>query len=264
MFTDVRGFTTISEQFDPHGLTRFMNNFLTPMTDLILSRQGTIDKYMGDAIMAFWNAPLAIAGHAGRACDTALAMQARLRDLNVEWQAEAEREGRPHIPVKIGIGLNTGEASVGNFGSAQRFTYSCLGDAVNLASRLEGQCKTYGIEIVIGEQTRREVPDMAVIELDLIMVKGKTAPERMYALLGDAILAQTPAFIELQRRHSAFLEAYRSGSFAEALEMIAGCANAADAANWQQGYYSMMRDRVDGLIDDSPADWVGVYVAEEK
>jgi adenylate cyclase len=105
---------------------------------------------------------------------------------------------------------------------------------------------------------------MAVIELDLIMVKGKTAPERMYALLGDAILAQTPAFIELQRRHSAFLEAYRSGSFAEALEMIAGCANAADAANWQQGYYSMMRDRVDGLIDDSPADWVGVYVAEEK
>jgi adenylate cyclase len=264
MFTDVRGFTTISEQFDPHGLTRFMNNFLTPMTDLILSRQGTIDKYMGDAIMAFWNAPLAIAGHAGRACDTALAMQARLRDLNVEWQVEAEREGRPHIPVKIGIGLNTGEASVGNFGSAQRFTYSCLGDAVNLASRLEGQCKTYGIEIVIGEQTRREVPDMAVIELDLIMVKGKTAPERMYALLGDAILAQTPAFIELQRRHSTFLEAYRSGSFAEALEMIAGCANAADAANWQQGYYSMMRDRVDGLIDDSPADWVGVYVAEEK
>jgi len=264
MFTDVRGFTTISEQFDPHGLTRFMNNFLTPMTDLILSRQGTIDKYMGDAIMAFWNAPLAIEGHAGRACDTALAMQARLRDLNVEWQAEAEREGRPHIPVKIGIGLNTGEASVGNFGSAQRFTYSCLGDAVNLASRLEGQCKAYGIEIVVGEQTRREVPDMAVIELDLIMVKGKTAPERMYALLGDAILAQTPAFIELQRQHATFLEAYRSGSFAEALEMIGGCANAADAAGWQQGYYNMMRDRVDGLIDDSPADWVGVYVAEEK
>src|SRR5882757_9616969 len=207
MFTDVRGFTTISEQFDPHGLTRFMNNFLTPMTDLILSRQGTIDKYMGDAIMAFWNAPLAIEGHAGRACDTALAMQARLRDLNVEWQAEAEREGRPHIPVKIGIGLNTGEASVGNFGSAQRFTYSCLGDAVNLASRLEGQCKTYGVEIVIGEQTRLEVPDMAAIELDLIMVKGKTAPERMYALLGDAIVARTPAFLELQRQHLAFLEA---------------------------------------------------------
>jgi len=264
MFTDVRGFTTISEQFDPHGLTRFMNNFLTPMTDLILSRQGTIDKYMGDAIMAFWNAPLAIEGHAGRACDTALAMQARLRDLNVEWQAEAEREGRAHIPVKIGVGLNTGDASVGNFGSTQRFTYSCLGDAVNLASRLEGQCKAYGIEIVVGEQTRREVPDMAVIELDLIMVKGKTAPERMYALLGDAILAQTPAFIELQRQHATFLEAYRSGSFAEALEMIGGCANAADAAGWQQGYYNMMRDRVDGLIDDSPADWVGVYVAEEK
>ena len=264
MFTDVRGFTTISEQFDPHGLTRFMNNFLTPMTDLILGKQGTIDKYMGDAIMAFWNAPLAIEGHAMRACDTALAMQARLRDLNVEWQAEAEREDRRHIPVKIGVGLNTGDASVGNFGSTQRFTYSCLGDAVNLASRLEGQCKTYGVEIVIGEKTRLEVPDMAVIELDLIMVKGKTAPERMYALLGDAILAQSPAFLELQRQHLAFLAAYRLGGFAEALTMIAGCAIAADAAGWHQSYYDMMRDRVDGLIDDSPADWVGVYVAKEK
>jgi adenylate cyclase len=135
---------------------------------------------------------------------------------------------------------------------------------VNLASRLEGQCKTYGVEIVIGEKTRLEVPDMAVIELDLIMVKGKTAPERMYALLGDAILAQSRPFLVLQRQHMAFLEAYRLGGFAEALAMIADCAIAADAAGWHQSYYDMMRDRVDGLIDDSPADWMGVYVAKEK
>ena len=152
MFTDVRGFTRISEQFDPHGLTRFMNRFLTPMTDLILTHRGTIDKYMGDAIMAFWNAPLQVDRHAALACDTALAMQARLKELNEAWKAEAEAEGRGHIPVNIGIGLNTGPASVGNFGSTQRFTYSCLGDDVNLASRLEGQCKTYGVGIIIGDK----------------------------------------------------------------------------------------------------------------
>ena len=136
MFTDVRGFTRISEQFDPHGLTRFMNRFLTPMTDIIQEHSGTIDKYMGDAIMAFWNAPLDIERHAARGCETALAMQSRLTTLNAEWKAEAEAEGRQHIPVNIGVGLNTGLASVGNFGSEQRLTYSCLGDEVNLASRL--------------------------------------------------------------------------------------------------------------------------------
>src|SRR5258708_37684656 len=140
MFTDVRGFTRISEQFDPHGLTRFMNRFLTPMTDLIRNHRGTIDKYMGDAIMAFWNAPLDVDRHAALACDTAISMQARLIELNEEWKAEAEAEGRGHIPVNIGIGLNTAQASVGNFGSTQRFTHSCRGDDVNPAPRLEGQC----------------------------------------------------------------------------------------------------------------------------
>ena len=192
MFTDVRGFTRISEQFDPHGLTRFMNRFLTPMTDLIRNHRGTIDKYMGDAIMAFWNAPLDVDRHAALACDTALAMQARLVELNEEWKAEAEAEGRQHIPVNIGIGLNTGPASVGNFGSTQRFTYSCLSDDVNLAARLEGQCKTYSVGIIIGDKTRLQVPDYAALELDLIMVKGKTEPERVHALIGDFAVAQTP------------------------------------------------------------------------
>jgi len=264
MFTDVRGFTTISEQFDPQGLTRFMNRFLTPMTDLILSRQGTIDKYMGDAIMAFWNAPLAVPDHARRACGAALAMQERLTALNQEWQAEAAAEGRRHIPVNIGVGLNTGPASVGNFGSEQRFTYSCLGDDVNLASRLEGQCKTYGVGIIIGDKTRAQADDFATIELDLIMVKGKTEPERVFALLGDATTAQTPRYLALMEKQGEFLQRYRSGGFADALGMIDACDAAAEAAGWRQGYYEMMRERLKSLMDDPPADWTGVYVAKEK
>ncbi|TAJ86810.1 MAG: adenylate/guanylate cyclase domain-containing protein [Reyranella sp.] len=264
MFTDVRGFTTISEQFDPHGLTRFMNRFLTPMTDLILDRRGTIDKYMGDAIMAFWNAPLPVERHAARACDAALAMQARLAELNEEWRAEAEAEGRKHIPVNIGVGLNTGPASVGNFGSTQRFTYSCLGDDVNLASRLEGQCKTYGVGIIIGRKTREEVEDYATLEIDLVTVKGKTEPERVFALLGDSTASRMPAYKALLRQQDEFLGLYRSGGFAEAIEMLGACEAAAAAAGWRQGYYEMMRGRLDDLIDDSPVDWKGVYVAKDK
>jgi len=238
MFTDVRGFTRISEQFDPQGLTRFMNRFLTPMTDMIQARNGTIDKYMGDAIMAFWNAPLTIDAHPSRACEAALAMQARLVTLNEEWKAEAEAEGRHHIPVNIGIGLNTGHASVGNFGSEQRLTYSCLGDAVNLASRLEGQCKTY--------------------------VEGKTEPERMFGLLGDATVAQTPGYRELAERQAEFLALYRAGKFAEALALIDGLNGMAASLGWKQGYYEMMRTRIQELIHEPPADWNGVYVAKEK
>jgi len=264
MFTDVRGFTTISEQFDPHGLTRFMNRFLTPMTDLILGLKGTIDKYMGDAIMAFWNAPLPVERHAARACDAALAMQARLAVLNEEWKAEAEAEGRKHIPVNIGVGLNTGPASVGNFGSTQRFTYSCLGDDVNLASRLEGQCKTYGVGIIIGRKTREEVEDYATLEIDLITVKGKTEPERVFALLGGPALRQTSDYRALQGCQDEFLRLYRSGAFAEALEMTGACQAAAGTAGWRQTYYEMMRGRLDALIDDSPVDWKGVYVAKDK
>ncbi|HYD06849.1 MAG TPA: adenylate/guanylate cyclase domain-containing protein, partial [Reyranella sp.] len=264
MFTDVRGFTRISEQFDPQGLTRFMNRLLTPMTDLIQERKGTIDKYMGDAIMAFWNAPVDVPQHPIRACETTLAMQARLVELNAEWKAEAEAEGRPHIPVNIGVGLNTGHATVGNFGSTQRLQYSCLGDEVNLASRLEGLCKTYAVGIIAGENTWRQASDFAMLEIDLVMVKGKTEPERIYALLGDPTMVGTPEYQTLVERQTAFLLLYRTGSFAEALAAIAKCAEAAQALDWRQGYYEMMRERVNSLIDDSPPDWNGVYVAKEK
>ncbi len=264
MFTDVRGFTRISEQFDPHGLTRFMNRFLTPMTDLILGKDGTIDKYMGDAIMAFWNAPLPVENHAEHACAAALEMQSKLAELNREWEAEATAQGLGHIPVNIGIGLNTGLATVGNFGSAQRLTYSCLGDEVNLASRLEGQCKTYGVGVILGDNTCKQAPAFATLELDMVMVKGKTEPERVYALVGDASVTEKPEYITLVDRQTSFLLFYRTGGFAEALEAIDACVAAASALGWRQGYYETMRERVEGLIDDSPTDWTGVYVAREK
>jgi len=264
MFTDVRGFTTISEQFDPPGLTKFMNRFLTPMTDLIMAHKGTIDKYMGDAIMAFWNAPIAVAAHARLGCETALAMQSSLKGLNAQWKAEAEAGGRKHIPVNIGVGVNTGPATVGNFGSTQRFTYSCLGDDVNLASRLEGQCKGYGVGIIIGSKTCKEVQDLAVVELDLIQVKGKTEPERIFCLVGDKALAETLAFRDLLARQKAFLMAYRAGKFVEAHDLIAEVEAAAAAVDWQQGYLAMMRVRVEELRAEPPVEWNGIYVAKEK
>ncbi|MDJ0896115.1 MAG: adenylate/guanylate cyclase domain-containing protein, partial [Alphaproteobacteria bacterium] len=178
LFSDIRGFTTISEQFraDPEGLTRFINRFLTPMTDIILEQEGTIDKYMGDAIMAFWNAPLGDPEHARHACRAALTMISRVGSWNEEMRADAEAAGRLHHPIAIGVGLNTGQCCVGNMGSSQRFDYSVLGDTVNLASRLEGQSKAYGVDIVIGEETRAQVPEMAALQLDYLRVKGKLEP----------------------------------------------------------------------------------------
>ncbi len=264
MFTDVRGFTTISEGFDAQELTSFMNRVLTPMTDIILSSHGTIDKYMGDAIMAFWNAPLDEPEHADRACGAALEMQARLKVLNREWQAEADKSGRRHVEVHIGVGLNSGPASVGNFGSTQRFSYSVMGDAVNLASRLEGQCKTYAVDVVLGEKTRQKAPQFAGLEIDLIMVKGKTVPERVFTLVGRPDLSAMPAFKDLEAAQARVLERYRAGRFDEAIQAIAEAEQAAAALEWSTGYFAMMRERCHHLIEEPPENWNGVFVAKEK
>ena len=185
LFCDVRGFTSISESFksDPQGLTRLINRFLTPMTDIILARQGTIDKYMGDCIMAFWNAPLDDEHHAEHAADSALTMFAGISELNANLKKEAEAENRKFYPINIGIGLNSGEVVVGNMGSQQRFDYSVLGDAVNLASRLEGQSKAYHVGVVIGETTEKKSRGQyATLELDLIAVKGKAEAVRIFKI----------------------------------------------------------------------------------
>ena len=155
LFSDVRGFTTISEHYkdDPQGLTRLMNRFLTPLTNAIIERKGTIDKYIGDAIMAFWNAPVDDEEQEANACDAALEMLARAEALNVELKREAEANGGAYMPLRIGIGLNTGPCVVGNMGSDFRFNYSVLGDTVNLASRLEARTKDYRLPLVIGSRT---------------------------------------------------------------------------------------------------------------
>ena len=180
LFSDIRGFTPISEKYkgNPEGLTKLVNRFLTRMTDVIIANGGTIDKFMGDCIMAFWNAPIETRKHRELAVKSALEMTVALADLNMHLQAE----GLPKI--NIGIGINTGEALVGNMGSEQRFDYSVIGDAVNLASRLESSSKTLGKTLVIGEETRRTIETNYPFEyIDSITVKGKTEKIKVYTIL---------------------------------------------------------------------------------
>ena len=188
LFCDIRSFTTISEGFNASELTRFLNEYLTPMTDTILDQTGTVDKYMGDAIVAFWNAPLDDPDHATHAVESALAMRRTLVALNEGWRERAEAAGRSFKPVRIGIGLNTGECCVGNLGSLRRFDYSAIGDEVNVASRLEGACKIFEVDVIGSETTRAEAPDFAWLEIDSVLLKNKTRPVGLYALAGDAEL----------------------------------------------------------------------------
>ena len=263
MFSDVRGFTAISERFDAHGLTSFINRFLTPMTDAILAARGTIDKYMGDAIMAFWNAPLDDPAHAENACRAALVMRSELVRLNEAWRAEAETGGKPFADVRIGIGLNTGTCCVGNLGSDQRFDYSVLGDDVNLASRFEGQSSTYGVDIVVGERTAQAAAGLAFLELDLVRVKGKTRPTRIYALIGDERVATTAAFAALKAEHDAMLVAYRARRWTEALSRVEGCR--AQAPPGLLGCYALYEERIAACrANPPPLDWDGVFVALTK
>jgi adenylate cyclase len=263
-FCDIRGFTTISEGFDPHGLTAFINRFLTPMTQNILDHDGTIDKYMGDCIMAFWNAPMEVKDHAARACAAALRMHERLGELNAQWQAEAKAQGRELPEIKIGTGLNTGPCVVGNMGSALRVDYTVLGDDVNLASRLEGQSKSYGVNVVIGQTTREQAPEFAALELDLIKVKGKTRPVIIFALLGDPATARDDEFHALEKAHVEMLYAYRHQDWDAAdrhLERADGMGE-----RWRlRKLYALYRARIKAFRDEPPGpSWDGVFTATSK
>ena len=265
MFSDIRGFTSISEQYksNPEGLSRLINRgFLTPMTRLIMASGGTIDKYMGDCIMAFWNAPLDDPGHADHACANALAMLSELDRVNAELAAEAAAEGRPYLPLHIGIGVNTGECVVGNMGSDERFAYTAMGDAVNLASRLEGQTKNYHVGVVIGEATRDSAPGWAALELDRIAVKGKHEAVRIYTLLGDPTLARTQGFVAQLEQHDRMLALYRARDWAGARAALAECRCAIPELS---GLYDLYTERV-AYFEANPPDaaWDGVFVAETK
>nr|HIL76458.1 adenylate/guanylate cyclase domain-containing protein [Rhodospirillales bacterium] len=283
LFCDVRGFTSISELFDAEGLTVLINKLLTPLTDIILARQGTIDKYMGDCIMAFWNAPLDCAEHAEDGCRSALEMVAAMAPLNERLKQEAKEEGRKHLDLKVGLGLNSGDAVVGNMGTAQRMDYSVLGDTVNTAARLEGQSKTYGVDIVLGPNTYEQVTQFAIIELDYIQVKGKTVGLQIYALLGDEEVAKDPAFISIKEAVSEMIQVYRSQAWDKAKELIQKVRDEAEAAAEQEVgpilavkaasgdrfrldvLCELYESRIRAYEEQPPGeDWDGIFIATTK
>jgi adenylate cyclase len=244
MFTDVRGFTTISEHYgaDVQGLTKIMNRYMTAMTKKILDNNGTLDKYIGDAQMAFWNAPLDDEHHAKHAVKTAIEM---LGDLDA-FNNEIAKEGVPAFGM--GLGINTGTVVVGNMGSDQRFDFTCLGDSVNLASRLEGQSKPYGVKLVLGSRTAELVKDeYPVIELDCIAVKGKKEGVKIYTL-----------FDGVKWKHGEYLDAYYKGDWKKALVFAK---NLAEENTELKHYYENMIVR---LKEGVPSDWDGTYRATSK
>ena len=267
LFSDVRGFTTISEIYknDPQGLTTLMNNFLTPMTNAIIDHNGTIDKYIGDAIMAFWNAPLHDPAHELNACQAALEMLGRVEALNQQREQQAREAGQRYIPIKVGIGLNTGRCVVGNMGSDLRFNYSVLGDSVNLASRLEGQSKTYGVPIIIGSKTAEAArATLAVLELDYITVKGKTEPETVYAVLGREDVARSDRFEEVNRAFSEMLSHYRKREFGSAEEGIRRCRQVCDGFDLAP-LFDLYAERIEEFKKSPPPDdWNGAITLDTK
>ena len=267
MFSDVRGFTTISESYkhDPQGLTALMNRFLTPLTNAILARKGTIDKYMGDAIVAFWNAPLDDKEHQLNACAAAVDMLERIDALNKQREIEAQEGGHTYIPLNVGVGLNTGVCVVGNMGSDLRFDYSVLGDSVNLASRLEGQSKEYGFPVIVGSKTALAVKDrFAMLELDFIMVKGKKEPEVIYAIAGREDTAHSGRFQRLRNLTIEMLACYRSRDWEGALEAIERGRKTDDAGALEL-LYNLYEARIRGYQKNPPPeDWNGAFALLTK
>jgi adenylate cyclase len=253
MFTDVRGFTTISEHYgrDVQGLTKIMNRYMTAMTKAILENNGTLDKYIGDAQMAFWNAPVANEQHALDAVKTSFEMMKALEIFN----AEIKEEGVPAFGM--GLGINTATVVVGNMGSDQRFDYTCLGDGVNLAARLEGQSKPYGVKLILGPRTAHLVRDVyQVLELDLIAVKGKTEPARIFTVM-DKFDTNS------QISHLTFLDLYRSGDWDGAITQGKLCITRVwDGA--LKTYYEMMIERCVDMKAAGVKNFDGVYRATSK
>jgi adenylate cyclase len=259
MFTDVRGFTSISEHYgkDVQGLTKIMNRYMTAMTAKIIENNGTLDKYIGDAQMAFWNAPLDDVDHAKRAVKTALQMLGSLDEFNKEVTAEG-------IPAfGMGLGINTDTVVVGNMGSDQRFDYTCLGDGVNLASRLEGQSKPYGVRIVVGTKTAEYVKDdYFTMELDCIAVKGKKEGVNIYTVL-EADPGAMPGYILARETHDAMLVEYRNQRFDSAIKICNELLGEFDAQMDQ--YYENWIERCNEMKQQSlPKNWDGVYRATSK
>ena len=261
MFSDIRGFTTISEKLDAQELALFLNGYLSDMTKIVFETQGTLDKYIGDAVMAFWGAPYEEPDHARDACNASLAMMKRVRELQAQWEAE----GKPKLD--IGIGLNSGPASVGNMGSGLRYGYTALGDTVNLSSRLEGLNKEYGTHILVNESTYETVKGAGYLfrELDIIRVKGKLQPVVIYELVGKvAELEKEPEYAELQKRLRRFAEArllYAQRNWDEAQHVFEEILLEYPQDGPSRMYWKRCQEY---LFDEPPAGWDGVFTMTHK
>ena len=257
-FSDIAGFTSISERFltHPEGLVELLNEYLDEMTGIILKYEGTLDKYEGDAIMAFWGAPIPQKDHAFRTCLASLDMQKRLAALRPKWK----KEGKPAMEVRCGV--NTGVMIVGNMGGKDRFDYTVIGDSVNLASRLEGANKQYGSKIMISDMTFQHVKGKVVVrELDLIQVKGKNEPVKVWELLGMSDMTMTPHQKEALDVYQQGLELYRKRNWQEAigymnqtLQLDPTC-HVADIYSQRAGLYQ---------LNPPPDDWNGVFIMTTK
>jgi adenylate cyclase len=261
MFSDIRGFTTISEKLDAQDLALFLNGYLSDMTKIVFDTQGTLDKYIGDAVMAFWGAPFEEPDHAANACRASLAMMKTVRALQKQWEAE----GKPMLD--IGIGLNSGPASVGNMGSALRYGYTALGDTVNLSSRLEGLNKEYGTHILVNESTYAAAKDAEFLfrELDVIRVKGKLQPVTIYELVGKlSELEKDPGYGGLKQRLQDFAaarELYRKREWEHAQNAFQEILNRVPDDGPSRMYWKRCQEY---LFDEPPVGWDGVFTMTHK
>ncbi|MGC1268613.1 MAG: adenylate/guanylate cyclase domain-containing protein [Candidatus Acidiferrum sp.] len=261
MFSDIRGFTTISEKLDAQELALFLNLYLSDMTRIVFKNMGTLDKYIGDAVMAFWGAPYEEPGHSTKACNAALDMISRVRDLQKQWEAE----GKPKL--EIGIGLNTGVASVGRMGSSLRYGYTALGDAVNLSSRLEGLNKDYGTHIIVSESTYLEAKDDGFVfrELDLMRVKGKLQPVTIYQLMGRKADLETDGSAEAVRTQVELFararELYRNRQWNKAKDAFQELLEKWPMDGPSRVYAERCQEY---MADEPPANWDGIFVMTHK
>lgn len=251
---DIRDFSSIAERMNAEELTAFINSFLTPLSDIIIESGGTIDKYMGDAILAFWNAPLDQSDHAERALKAARAIVLRMEELNRGWKAEAGAAGRAFEDVRIGIGLNTGSCCVGNLGSERRFDYSAIGDAVNIASRLESLSKIWSLSLLISEDTIRHAGDRQLIEVALVRLKGRSGATRIFTAL--------PGEMAVSESHAAFLDAFTGGRFGEASDLLSALETSPRAELAK--LYHHYRERLEAARITTPSAWDGIYDPDRK
>lgn len=241
LFSDIRNFTALSEHLSTRELKQFLNNYLTPITEIIFSHQGTVDKYVGDLVMAFWGAPLADKDHAQHAVETALEMQRKIRSMQPEFEKLGIHD------LSAGIGIHTGEMNVGDMGSSYRRAYTVLGDAVNLGSRLEGLTKYYGIDILVSEETKSDAPGYRYRFIDHVRVKGRDEPLKIFEPL------QPEAAPSLERWEKA-MQCYRSGEWQQAAKILEKLQQQSD-----HRLYRLYLKRIDTLLANPPQEWNSVH-----